>query len=292
LAKNPEDARRARQLEARRLEEAEPSVAAGVRWLLPSRLEKMLSGRHFDEALAQCNREVEEATDRERLGLAYAARAAVLQDSGRINEALADSTRAVELAPEYGIPFGLLGLALRDLGWLSEARAAFDRAVEIEIARNDVDVVLEHLHGLREEFLTQFCENNKHNYNPEIMDEAAVDLNAAADEQGVSRQDVLDFIKRTAAEATREIMDRAKETPCPDDDVGHRCRSRCELRLPRRHIDAVARLRTGHLLGERRGELSFAAAVMRQRQRIASPGLLPRSGVLPGSIPDGDGANA
>ncbi len=44
-------------------------------------------------------------------------------------------------------------------------------------------------------------------------------------------------------------------------------RHRCKLRLQRRHIDAVARLRTGHLLGECGGEFGFAAAAMRQRQK-------------------------
>jgi hypothetical protein len=51
---------------------------------------------------------------------------------------------------------------------------------------------------------------------PVIMDDAAIDLNAAADERGVSREDVLTLIERIAAETARETTARTKEEPRPD----------------------------------------------------------------------------
>jgi hypothetical protein len=58
------------------------------------------------------------------------------------------------------------------------------------------------------------------NLSTATMDDAAIDLNAAADEQGVSRSDVLKLIERQAAETGRETMGHAAGKPrLPQTDV-------------------------------------------------------------------------
>jgi tetratricopeptide (TPR) repeat protein len=51
---------------------------------------------------------------------------------------------------------------------------------------------------------------------PVIMDDAAIDLNAAADELGLSKKRAFEAMKREAAEAGRETTGRATATPRPE----------------------------------------------------------------------------
>ncbi|MBI4617257.1 MAG: tetratricopeptide repeat protein, partial [Planctomycetes bacterium] len=62
---------------------------------------------------------------------AYNNRGNVRADQGDLAGAVADYTRAIDLAPGLWQPWGKRGVALARLGRMDEAEASFERALEL-----------------------------------------------------------------------------------------------------------------------------------------------------------------
>ena len=127
LALKPDDVEAQRRL---------GDAIAGRRGLAPSSADELnglgitlaQQGR-LDEAIADFRRALEINPD---LAQAHHNLGIALQEQGRLEEAAASYRRAVELKPDYASAYNYLGMALKDLSRLDEAVACYRRAVELK----------------------------------------------------------------------------------------------------------------------------------------------------------------
>jgi tetratricopeptide (TPR) repeat protein len=141
-------------------------------------------------------------------------RASLHVGSGKFEQAVEEFLQAIKLRPDFEIAWTNLGILIATLREFPEAAPVWQKAVR------QYDLVYQQYAQYRGEAggttPDQIPSSEAAARQQLRMDDAANDLNAAADEQGVSRKDVLELIKRKAAEAGRETAGRAKAEPRAD----------------------------------------------------------------------------
>jgi tetratricopeptide (TPR) repeat protein len=165
----------------------------------------LLDAGRFAEALADCDHIIAEIAlydgfaarqaERERRK-AFLVRAIILMAQGRFDESSEACEKAEDLMKTEADWSGFCAIA-QVKGWLCQELLATKLKAE------------------------SIVEAGVSGYNPKIMDDAAFDLNAAADELGLSKRKAFEALKREAkAElASRATTGRAKAKPRPKNDL-------------------------------------------------------------------------